>query len=73
MLCLPTFIGSLLAVIDIVLNNRTRSNLLIFWLGIGTIYLTGTLMYRSARNYLTILPEQDVEPEAPIDSSDGVE
>jgi hypothetical protein len=62
-LCFPNFIAGLLIIIDLLLNYRTRSNLVIFWLAVGTLYLTGTILYRVTRNYLTIPPEKDDELE----------
>jgi hypothetical protein len=54
MLCFPTFVVSIVVAADILLNYRTRSNFLIFWVTAGTLLLTGSILYHITRNYFTL-------------------
>jgi hypothetical protein len=54
MLCFPSMILSAFMMVDIIANYRTSSNIVFFWLTVGTFLLTVFILFRVTRNYLLL-------------------
>jgi hypothetical protein len=52
----PFLVHAAMVAFDILLNYRTRSNFMIFWLAIGSLCLSVLVLYRITRNYVTLPP-----------------
>lgn len=61
---LPFLVLAAITALDILLNYRTSSNFMSFWLSVGSLCLSVFVLYRITKNYLTIPPPpKDVEDE----------
>lgn len=59
----PFLVHAAMVAFDILLNNRTRSNFMTFWLAIGSLSLSVVVLYRITRNYVTLPPRKNAEDE----------